>query len=122
MRKKVSKITPEHMALYSMIPIGHKNAVTKDTLQILTGMSERVIRQYCEDLTCNKYVVCNLQDGKGYYRPETEQDYIAVLNLTLSRANSLKRKSYGIKTALQAFYAKGNVLCIEDEKPFNEKN
>lgn len=114
MRRKVSKITPLHMELYSMIPVGHKNALRKDELQMMTGLNERVIRQYCEDLTCNKYVVCNLQDGRGYYRPETDEDYIALLNLTMSRANSLKRKSYGIKTALQAFYANGGIIAKEN--------
>lgn len=121
-KKKMSKITKEHMAMYNCIPIGRDKAVSKDILQLLTGLSERLVRQYCEDLTCNEYVVCNLQNGKGYFRPETADDYIAALKLTEKRANSLKRKAYGINSALKRFYLDGNILVDEDEKRFDEKN
>ena len=121
MRKKKSKITAEHMALYDLIPKGRDRAVTKDELQIMSGHSERVIRQFCEDLTCNELVVCNLQNGKGYFRPVTEDDYIAALKLTESRANSLKRKAYGINSALKRFYLEGNILAEGNKKAIYEK-
>ena len=122
MRKKKSRITEEHMAMYNLIPLGKEHAITKDVLQLWTGLSERLVRQYCEDLTCNELVVCNLQNGKGYFRPLNEDDYIAALKLTESRANSLKRKAYGIKSALKRFYIDGNILVDKDEKRFDEKN
>lgn len=122
MRKKKSKVTEEHMVLYNLIGTGKENAVSNDLLQLMTGLSERLVRKYCEDLTCNEYVVCNLQNGKGYFRPATEDEYISALKLTEKRANSLKRKAYGIKSALKRFYLDGNILSDETEKHFDEKN
>lgn len=121
MNSKRRKITEEHKSLYITIPKGRNNACRGCNLALLMGVDERTIRQMIEDLTVSGYTVCNLQNGKGYYRPETEEDIEAMLNLTASRAHSLLRKKYALKKSLERFKYGGNSLFAQDPKPNVQK-
>ena len=48
------------------IPTGHENAVSRQYLRDITGMSDRTMRQ---DLKSSQALILNLQDGKGYFKP-----------------------------------------------------
>lgn len=103
MNTKRKSLTDMHEFLYSVIGTGRENAQSKSMLQIKTGYDERIIRKLIEELSTNGLVVCNLQDGKGYYKPDTLEDYDTVIKIESSRANALRRKVYGIKTARNTF-------------------
>lgn len=113
MNTKRKKLTDDHRALYCLIPMGRDNAYKLDLLSSIMGFDERTIRQMIEDLTVSGHVICNLQNGKGYYRPATEEDIEAMLNLTASRAHSLLRKKYALKKALEHFKYGGNTLFVQ---------
>lgn len=113
MNTKRRKLTDEHRALYCLIPRGRDNAYRVDLLSAIMSLDERTIRQMIEDLTVSGHVICNLQNGKGYYRPETEEDIEAMLNLTASRAHSLLRKKYALKKALECFKYGSNTLFVQ---------
>ena len=53
------------------IPIGRKNAVRRRTLVMRTGLSDRDLRNEIKRLR-REYVILNLQDGSGYFRPSDE--------------------------------------------------
>jgi len=110
MNSKRKKLTDDHRALYLLIPEGRENAYPLNFLCEMMGASERVIRQMIEDLTTNGCVVCNLQNGKGYFRPTTDDDFEAMIKLSASRAKSLLRKEYAIKKALERFKYNGSTL------------
>ncbi len=113
---KKRPLTDAHDLLYRVLLKGHAHAISKASLVIITGLSERKVRQYIEDLNANGKVVCNLQDGKGYYLPETEDDYVAMIKLTASRANALYRKNAGVKMAYERFLRGGRDLLADTTK------
>lgn len=110
MNSKRNKLFNSHYDLYRILDFGRKNAKQLGYLSSVLGIGERNIRQMIEDLTVNGYVVCNLQNGKGYYKPETDEDFQAMLKLNASRAYSLLRKDYAIKKAFEKFKYNGNSL------------
>ena len=113
MNSKRNKLTADHKALYLVIPEGRENAYKGSVLASVMGCDERRIRQMIEDLTVNGNIVCNLQNGKGYYRPVSEEDIDAMLKLTASRAYSLLRKKYALKRALERFHYNGSTLFVQ---------
>lgn len=60
------------LAYYNDLPIGKKNAVTKEQLQCKWNMSERAVRKIISDLRAmdieDDYVIVSLSTGKGYYK------------------------------------------------------
>ena len=59
------------MSCVDYIPDGHENAVSRQYLRDMTGMSDRSMRI---DLKASRELVLNLQDGKGYFRPSESED------------------------------------------------
>lgn len=59
------------MSCIDYIPEGHENAVSRQYLRDMTGMSDRSMRI---DLKASRELVLNLQDGKGYFRPSESED------------------------------------------------
>lgn len=67
------------MYILDYIPTGHNNAVTRDTLQILTHLSDRKIRDLIAEANKSApddVLIINLQDGMGYFRPAPDEDYL----------------------------------------------
>lgn len=59
--------------IMNVIPVGHKNAVTRKQLCISTGMNDRRIRKAVAE-SRRENVILNLQDGSGYYIPDMEDE------------------------------------------------
>lgn len=56
------------------IPIGHRNAISRQQLVIRSGIPDRGIRRAIKE---SNFLICNLQDGKGYFIPdETEEGLV----------------------------------------------
>jgi DNA-binding GntR family transcriptional regulator len=68
---------------------GRKNAVTRSELARLAGVSDRRMRKAIEDLRNEGYLICNLQDGKGYFIAESEQDLKSQFAINNARAMSI---------------------------------
>ena len=63
------------MKIIDLIPFGHENAVTYKWLQRLTGMSKRAVRDSL-NRTKKEYMICNMQDGKGFFRPLESEEHL----------------------------------------------
>ena len=63
------------MKIIDYIPVGHKNAVTRKQLVILTGLSDRKIRNMIQEECNREHPILNMQDGKGYFQPAYVMDY-----------------------------------------------
>lgn len=61
--------TPEHEKLREIMHqhIGEKNAIKRDMLKALLGVSDRKARQLIEDLQINGLEIVNLSNGEGYF-------------------------------------------------------
>lgn len=53
------------------IPIGKKNAVRRKTLSMRFNITDSELRKEIKKLR-QEYVILNLQDGNGYFRPSAE--------------------------------------------------
>lgn len=57
------------IAMY--IPVGHKNAISRQQLVMRSGIPDRKIRRAIKESKC---LICNLQDGNGYFIPDTTEE------------------------------------------------
>lgn len=67
------------MHIIDYIPTGHNNAVTRETLQSLTHLGDRKIRDLIAEANKSApddVLIINLQDGMGYFRPAPDEDYL----------------------------------------------
>lgn len=55
------------------IPVGHENAITISEIESLTGAENRIIRKAIAN---SKELVINLQDGKGYFKPDDDESHL----------------------------------------------
>ena len=61
------------MDILEYIPFGRDNAIKRKNLRDLTGLSDRDMRRAIE-LARKETPIINLQDGRGYYRPDDRDD------------------------------------------------
>lgn len=67
----------KRMNIINFIPIGHKNAISRVTLQSIVHMSDRKMRELIAEVNANDNpdeLIINLQYGKGYFRPAPLED------------------------------------------------
>lgn len=60
------------MDIVDYIPFGRGNAVTREQLRSRTGIDDRAIRDMIAAARRDT-VILNMQDGKGYFRPLSEE-------------------------------------------------
>lgn len=87
------------MSCIDYIPEGHENAVSRQYLRDMTGMSDRSMRI---DLKASRELVLNLQDGKGYFRPSESEDCLvrAYIKQEESRIREIQKTVRKAKTYL----------------------
>ena len=76
------------MNIVDYIPIGSKNAISRQKLCDMTGMSDRIVREAISQArrtTC----ICNAQDGRGYYIPDSVKDARDFVEQESARARSI---------------------------------
>ena len=78
----------EAMELYSLIPYGKKNAITRAELMTKTGMQDRQIRDIISYIRINSHAICSTSKGAGYYRPANRQELQEFIDETENRAKS----------------------------------
>ena len=54
--------------LGEIIPEGEDHAVTRRYLSIKLGLSDRMVRRAIEEARADGLLICNAQDGRGYYQ------------------------------------------------------
>lgn len=101
---KLTELTPEEARVYDTIPKGKANAVKRAELAKRLGLNDREMRQMLEALTEKRHIVCNLMDGRGYYIPASEIEYLEYEKIINSYKCSLQRKEYNIKRAREREY------------------
>lgn len=86
--------------IMNVIPVGHKNAVTRQRLCISTGMDDRRIRKAIHEAR-REIIILNLQDGSGYYIPdmEDETDKAELKKFVKQEESRLKSIGWSLKAA-----------------------
>lgn len=54
--------------IVNYIPYGHNNAISRQTLCSLTGMTDRTVRRKIEEARRAGALIENEQDGRGYFQ------------------------------------------------------
>lgn len=77
------------------VPEGKKNAVTRAELASKLGVCDRTMREWVETARSDGLPICNDQDGKGYYQPETPEEIERQYRQSRSRTLAqLKQQKY----------------------------
>lgn len=77
------------MDIISAIGVGRENAVTRQQLCEKLGKGDRAVRQMIEEARNNGFLICNAQDGNGYYMAASASDALAQYNRNKARALSI---------------------------------
>lgn len=99
------------MDIKKLIPTGHENAVSIDTLMAMTGMSNRQVRRAIAE---SDAIILNMQDGKGYFRmnPRTKAERAFAEKYSAqekSRGWAVLRKAFRVDKKLNDIGNRGAV-------------
>lgn len=103
---KINELTPAEARIYNALPVGRENAIKRCELADKLGMTDRGVRKAIEAVTEKQHVVCNLKDGRGYYIPADELEYLEYEKIINSYKCALQRKEYSIRRARELTYGK----------------
>lgn len=89
------------MDIINYIPKGRNNAISRTSLRIQTGLSDRAMRE--EISQARRYnCIINLQNGAGYYIPDTDEEIQRFILQETRRAKSIFWCLKGAKKALKS--------------------
>lgn len=71
---------------------GRENAITRRELIMLTGLTDREIREEIRHISMEEVPVINLGDGEGYFIPEDASDILKYIGQETSRAREIEKK------------------------------
>ena len=101
------------MDIADYIPVGYKNAISRQQLVIRSGMSDRAVRQAVKD---SEALICNLSDGRGYFIPSpTEERYVRAFRAQESHRGLSTGKRHYITGFSDDFYVDKGKPRIEVE-------
>lgn len=103
------------MNIADFIPVGKENAVTREQLCRLTGLSDRVNRKLIEIARTEGVIIVNDSDGEGYYISEEEADIRRQINTNHHRAMSILRQQKLLRQKLRELSNAGQ-MTIDDAK------
>lgn len=87
----------------ALIPIGSKNAITREELSRRSGIGDRAVRELIHQARRNTPIL-NMQDGKGYYIPDLTdpEDVENLERYVRQEENRLKSTGWALKAARNA--------------------
>lgn len=100
------------MDIIGYIPRGHENAVTRNRLEAMTGLSDRVVREQIETARKNGAMIINLQDGKGYFRPSNLEELQRQYRQNRSRAMSILVQQKHIRKEIESMRLQGEQIGL----------
>lgn len=80
----------QEINIVEFIPVGKKNAITRQQLVIATGMNDRQVRESISQAR-RETVILNDQDGNGYFIPTADEKSLVrrFLNQETKRGKSI---------------------------------
>jgi hypothetical protein len=80
------------------IPAGRDNAIPIPELQRRTGYANRKLRALVAEINkSGEMAIVNMQDGRGYFVPETDEELEEYINIEISRSREIEAKIRGLK-------------------------
>ena len=99
---KNEELRAEHRAaVLSCIRTGKELANTHRWIAMHTRINERLVRNLIEELRNEGHLICNLQDGNGYFLAENEEDIEQQYLQDYARAMSILKRMKPFRHALR---------------------
>lgn len=93
-------MTERHIT--DFIPTGKENAVTREYLCGVMGMTDRAVREEIEQARRRGVIIVNAQDGAGYYQTESLEEIKRQYNRNARRAKSILAQQKHLRRKLKA--------------------
>lgn len=114
---KIAMHEAELTQVLSGIPLGYSiYRVPCDSRRIAatTRISERRVRELIEELRNRGHLICNRQDGRGYYIAETREEVESQYRQDCARAMSILRRIKPFRHYLRKTEDTGDQITWED--------
>ena len=99
----------------SCIRKGTEMANTRSWIAMHTGLSDRVVRQRIEELRNEGHLICNLQNGSGYFLADTDEEVERQYKQDCARAMSILRRIKPFRHYLRSLdEERGDQVTFED--------
>ena len=85
-------IREQRARVLSCLRHGKDLANNRFWITMKTGLSDRVVRQRIEELRNEGHLFCNLQNGKGYFIAENDEEVALQYRQDCARAMSILRR------------------------------
>lgn len=85
---------PERIDITDHIPVGHHNAIRREYLSAVTGLSDRKMRIAIHKAR-RDHVILNLSNGNGYFKPDINDPVDRKLLIRYVRQEESRLKSIG---------------------------
>ena len=77
------------MNILNYISTGKENAITRESLTAVTGLSDRKIRSLIEEERAKGNIIINLQNGKGYFLPREDETDVIESQYKINNARAM---------------------------------
>lgn len=88
------------MSILDYIPYGEENAISREDLKQITGLTDRQMRKKIE-IARETTPILNFQGGKGYFIPTETEQYL-IIKWLRQETNRAKRIFDGMRGARKA--------------------
>ncbi|MDA8235941.1 hypothetical protein [Desulfotomaculum nigrificans] len=113
----INSLTCREQLIYSLIPTGHRQAITKVQLAKLSGLSEREAREIIYSLVVKHGLPigsCTEPTGGGYFVIQDEADLAVATRHLLPRAKAIIRRTRALEKIAQEKFSCQLKLVLED--------
>ncbi len=101
------------MNITDYIGVGKDNAVTRQQLCAVTGLPDRTVRKLIAQARTEGEVICNAQDGRGYYITDDVKELQHQYLANHSRAMSILQQQKHLRKRIDEHYNSGQMRLTE---------
>lgn len=98
---KAVNLGPDELKLIGILKQGSGNPVSRSSLADLMGTSDRQVRKMIERAGAAGVIICNEQNGRGYYIAEDIDEIERQYRQELSRMKSMYKRTLPLRRALK---------------------
>lgn len=93
------------MSILDYIPYGEENAISREDLKQITGLTDRQMRKKIE-IARETTPILNFQGGKGYFIPTETEQYLVIrwIRQEASRRRKIEKGILGAEKFLKAVW------------------
>ena len=102
------------LRVLSCLSNGREAAYSRRYIASDTGISDREVRNLIEELRNEGHLICNEQDGNGYYLAKTDHEILRQYRQDCDRAMSILRRIKPFRHAIRKMNKVDDQITWED--------